>query len=118
MLAAEEDAGQVDVLDPPPGLERGLERREVVRRRDPRVVEEPVDPPALLAHARVERAHLVLIGDVGGDRRIAGRVLAQVNPRDRRALGLEQPHRLGADPSGGARDHAHLAVEPTHQVVA
>ena len=47
VLAAEEDAAQVDVLDPLEDLERRIEDRSVLGRVDPGVVEEDVDPAEL-----------------------------------------------------------------------
>ena len=71
VLAAEEDAAQVDVLDPLPGLERGVEHRGVVGRVDAGVVEEHVDAAHLLARLAVHVADLLLVGDVGRDRQLA-----------------------------------------------
>jgi len=68
-LAAQVDAGQVDLLDPPPGLQVGVEDRVVLGRADARVVERDVDRPVGLLGGPEERVHLVLVGDVDPDER-------------------------------------------------
>jgi hypothetical protein len=116
VLAAEEDRGEIDLLHPPPCLEAGVQDRGVVGRGDPRVVEEHVDAPEALAHLLVHRAHRRVVGDVGGQRQVARRAVAQVHARDARALAAEGLDRGGADPAHRARDDAHLALEPArHQ---
>ncbi len=42
------------------------------------------------AHARVQLGDLVLVGDVAGEREVAGRVVAQVDADDGRALLLKR----------------------------
>ena len=115
VLAAQEDRPQVHVLDPLPGLERGLDRRGVVVGIDARVVHQDVDAAELLSRARVHLTHLVLVGHVDLHPDLAHLRLVQVGGHDARALGLEHPRGLGPDAAGGAGDHAHLAVEPSHQ---
>jgi GMP synthase-like glutamine amidotransferase len=116
VLAAEEDPAQVDVLDPLPGLERGVEDRLVVGRVDPGVVHQDVDPAHLLADPGVGVADLVLVGDVGLDRELALGLGLEVDADDARALGREQPRRLGADPARGAGDDADPVLQTSsHQ---
>ena len=66
-LAAEVDRGQVDLLDPAPGVEPGVEDRVVVRRRDPGVVERDVDPAVRLVRLRVDPLVVLRAGDVRRD---------------------------------------------------
>ena len=117
MLAAEEDAAHVDVLDTLPGLEWLLEDRGVVAGVDAGVVEEHVDASELVADALVHVGDLALVGDVDLQRQVADRAGADVGAGDLRSLGHEQPRRLGADAAGRSRDHADLALEPScHQL--
>jgi hypothetical protein len=113
VLAAEEDRLEVHVLDPLPGLERGVEHRRVVCRRDPGVVEEHVDVPELLARLCVHARHLVRVRHVGLQRQVGVAVRAEVDPYHGRALRAEERSRLGADAAGRARHHTHLPVEPS-----
>ena len=112
VLATEKDAAQVGRLHPLPGLEPGLEHRRVVGRRDPGVVEQHVDPPKLLARARVHVDHLLLVGDVDLERQLAGRAGQHVGADDRGALASEQLSGNCADAAACAGDHANLALEP------
>jgi hypothetical protein len=115
VLAAEEDALEVDVLDPLPRLHRRVQHRGVVGRADPRVVEEDVDAAELVLRPGVHVPDLVGVRDVGLDRQVALRPRVEVDADDARALSLEQPGGPGADPARRAGDHADLAVEPPHQ---
>ena len=54
-----------------------------------------------------------LLGDVDGERQVAGRALEQVDADHLRALARERLDRRGADAAGRTRDHAHLALEAT-----
>src|SRR6202034_2970799 len=72
MLAAQVDRGEVDLLDPAPGVDAGGQDRAVLRGGDARVVERDVDAPVPLRHRLVEPLHVVLVGHVGGDERAAG----------------------------------------------
>jgi hypothetical protein len=115
VLAAEEHRAHVHVLDPLPRLQRGVEHGLVVAGVDARVVEEHVDAAELLPRRLVHRLDLPLVGHVGDDRQVPDRVLDQVHAHDRGALLAEQPRGLRADAARGARDHADLAVQPSHQ---
>ena len=116
MLAAEEDRLQVHVLDALPGLERGVQYRDVVVGADPGVVEEDVDPAHLLRRPRVHLADGVLVGDVGLQSQLALGALGQVHSHDASALLGKYASRLGPDAAGGPRDHADLPVKPAgHQ---
>ena len=66
-LAAQVDAGQVDLLHPAPGVELGVQDRVVVRRRDPGVVERDVDAAVGLLRRREQEVDLLLVGDVALD---------------------------------------------------
>jgi hypothetical protein len=69
----------------------------------------------LLAHLRVEVAHRVLVGDVAGQRQVAGGVAVEVDAHHGGALAREQLGAGGADAALGAGDDAHLAVQAAHQ---
>jgi hypothetical protein len=115
VLAAQEDGLRVDVLHALPGVERCVEHRRVVVGGDAGVVEEHVEPPVLLACARVHVADRLVVRHVGGEREVhAFDVAVQVDAHDRRPLVAEARGRHRPDAAGGARDHAHLAVEPAH----
>ena len=118
VLAAEEDRLQVDVLHPLPRLLGGVEDGGVVGGGDAGVVEQHVDRPELRAHARVQLADLVLVGDVDREREVAGRVVGEVDADDGGALVLEALDARRADPARGAGDDADLAREPAHAPVA
>ena len=74
--------------------------------------------PYSVAHARVELADRVLVGDVAGEREVARRVVGEVDADDGRALVLEALDGRRADPARGAGDDADLAREPAHAPVA
>ena len=81
-------------------------------------------PPKRSAVARQHRGDALLVGDVDRDReRLAGTsatVSSAASPSTSAtqtfapSLG-EEERRLAAHPAAGARDHADLAVEPSHQ---
>jgi hypothetical protein len=113
VLAAEEDAAQVDVLDALPGLEVGLQDRAVVGGVDAGVVHQHVDATELLAGLGEGGADLLLVGDVGSDRQRPDRLLGvEVDADDRGTLGGEEARRGGADPARGPGDHADLVLQP------
>ena len=68
-LAAQVDAGQVDLLHPPPGVEVGVEDRVVLRRGDAGVVEGDVDRAVGVLAPSEQRVDLLLVGDVDVDER-------------------------------------------------
>ena len=125
VLAAEEDALRVDVLHSLPRLDRRVEHRAVVGRRDARVVVEHVDTAEALGGLCRHRANAILVGDVHPDReRLAGTerdrflcgVEVDVGDADASPLRREDDGRLTAHTAAGSRDHANLAVEPAaHQ---
>jgi hypothetical protein len=117
VLAAEEDRLQVDVLHALPRLVAGREHGGVVVGGDAGVVEQHVDVPVLRAHLRIERADRVLVGDVARQREVAGGVRVEVDADHGRALAREEPRGGCTDAALGAGDHAHLAVEASHQPV-
>ena len=123
MLAAQVHAARVHRLHALPCLEAGLEDRGVVGGGDAGVVVEHVDAAEALDCGCVQRLHRRLVRDVHLHREaadLAGDLLrggaVDVGNRDLRALFGEAGSRVGAHPAAGARDHAHLALEPTgHQ---
>jgi hypothetical protein len=117
VLAAQEDAERVHVLHALPGVDRSLDDRGVVGRVDSRVVEENVDAAELVAHPRVHRLDLALVGDVAGKPQLALGVVADVDSDDPGALGGEHPRGDRPDPTGGAGDHAHPSLEPPCHVI-
>ena len=92
VLAAEEHALEVDVLDALPGLERGVEHRRVVGRRDPGVVEEHVDP-AELARARAYMSRPACSSVTSTSSARSPGAGEQVDADDRRALALRRARR-------------------------
>src|SRR5262245_47003219 len=113
VLAAEEDASKIDVLNALPGIERSLERGGVVGGADPGVVEENVDAPELLPDLRVEVLDLVLVGDIRLDRQLTLRARVEVHHHEPPTLFVEDPRRLGPDAAGGTCDHAYLPLQPS-----
>jgi hypothetical protein len=75
VLAAQEDRREVDVLHPAPGLERRVEDRGVIGRRDAGVVEQHVDVAIGVARPRVRRPDLLGVGDVGLHEQVTRSVL-------------------------------------------
>ena len=116
VLAAEEDALEVGVLDALPGGQRGLQDRVVVGRGDPRIVEQHVDLAEFVANPLVERDHRLLIGEVALERQLSDGMLEQVDADDAGALGRESVGGGKPDASGSAGDHAHLSVKATHVI--
>jgi hypothetical protein len=114
VLAAQEHAAQVGGLHALPGLQAGLEDRGVVVGGDSGVVEQHVDASQLAAHAGVQLGDRRLVGDVGGQRQLAHPVLEQVDADHPSPLAREHFRRGAPDPTGGARDDAHLPREPAH----
>ena len=72
-LAAEVDAGQVDLLHPPPRVEVGVEDRVVLGRRDAGVVERDVDRAVGVLRGREQRVDLRPCRSRRRARRSAGR---------------------------------------------
>jgi hypothetical protein len=114
VLAAQEDRAQVDRLDALPDVELGGDHRAVVGRRDAGVVEKDVDSPVRFAGVAVHRGDLLLVGDVGRQCEVDLLHVLQVDADHGRALLAKQPARRRADAARGARDDAHLALEPAH----
>ena len=120
VLAAEEDALRVDVLDALPRLDARVENGRVVARRDAGVVVEDVDAAEALGGRGAHRAHVVLVGDVHAEReriaraqrdRLLGERDVEVGDADLRALGREHDRRLATHAAAGSRDDADLPVE-------
>ena len=116
MLAAQKDAREVDVLHALPRLQVGLERRAVVGRRDPRVVEQHVEAPEGVHDVVEHLDHAALVRDVDLQRELARRVLVQIHTAHARALAREQLSGRGADAPRGAGDEADLPVEAAAHV--
>ena len=75
MLAAEEDAGQVDVEHPAPDREVGGQHRDVPGEEDAGVVDENVHAAVARLDRRVELRDALLVRDVDGEGlRLAARV--------------------------------------------
>ena len=83
MLAAEENARQVRFLDPPEGRERGLEHGGVLGRGDAGVVEQHVDATPRLTGLVQGVGDLLLVGQVGPQRDLGGRLGRDVDPDHR-----------------------------------
>ena len=119
-LAAQVDAGEVDLLHPAPGVEVGVEDRVVVGRADPGVVERDVDRAVGVLGGPEQRVDLLLVGDV--DVGVGPRVA--VLGRERRAAGVvdvadDHPGALGdealdggqADAGAPAGDHRDAVLD-------
>ncbi len=128
MLAAEEDALRVHVLDALPDLDGCVDDGGVVAGRDAGVVVEDVDSAESLRRGPHHPRHLALVGHVhpDGERRALGaetdRLLGcreiHVGDADTRAFGGEDLRGDAAHPAAGAGDHARLPVEAAHQARA
>ena len=104
LLRAQERAGQVDVDDALPLLERQVLDRDG-RRADARVVEQDVEPAERRVDAREKRPHRQRIGDVGrhgervrrhrarGGNRLFEGLLAPAGQRDRDSHAAGRPAR-------------------------
>ena len=123
MLAAEEDALRVHVLDPLPRLHARVEHRAVVAGRDAGVVVENVDAAEALGGRAVHRGDVLLRGDVAAERDyvalgVVGGLLDESLVDVRRAhqgpLAGEEQRGLAAHAAPRAGDHADLSVEPSH----
>src|ERR687887_811695 len=125
MPAAEVDALRIHVEHAVPGARLGLQDRGIVRRHDPSVVVEHIDPAVALRRGGVHRLDTGRIGDVdlleerlsAGSRRLLTGLGADVRDAYRRPFRGEQERGLPPDPAGGAGDDDDLAVEPAHQSV-
>src|SRR5206468_1616701 len=120
--AAEVDAGQVDLLHAPPGVQLRLEDGPVLRRADPRVVHGDVDAAVMLEGERVHPQVVVGVGDVGPHVQAAdgvGDVLApdEVHDDDLRTFGGEPAAHGRADPAAATGDDRDPAVEAVHSGV-
>jgi hypothetical protein len=116
VLAAQEDAAQVDLLHALPDLERGVEHRAVVGRVDAGVVEQHVDAAEAPVRLAVHGGDGLLVADIGHDRQVHAADVGQVDAHDPSALLGEAQRDIGADPAGGAGDDANLVLEATrHQ---
>ena len=120
VLAAEEDALRVHVLDALPRLDGRVEDGRVVGRRDAGVVVEHVDAAEALGRGGLSsprrpppprRSPGTRTPRPGRARPSPPRAPVDVGDADLRALRGEDERRLAAHPPPGARDHAHLAVQ-------
>ncbi len=120
-LAAQVDAGQVDLLHPAPGVEVGVEDRVVLGRGDAGVVERDVDRAVGVLRGPEQRVDLVLVGDVDVHVRRAAELgrdlgaarVVEVADDDLGALLDEPPHRRQPDAGASAGDDRDLAVQPS-----
>ena len=87
-LAAQVDRRQVDLLDPLPGVDAGVEDGVVIGRADPGVVAADVDPPEALGHRLVQGL------DRGGGRHVH----LDEHAVDRLPPGLRRRPRRGRPP--------------------
>ncbi len=118
VLAAQVDAGEVDLLDALPGVQAGGEDGVVVGRGDARVVEGDVEPAVLVDGPLEERAHRLLVGDVGLDEQAAD-LVGGLGPGLGVEVDADHLGALGGEPAGGgqadaaarAGDDGHPAVE-------
>ena len=125
VLAAEEDALRVHVLDALPDLHRCLQNGRVLVGRDAGVVVQDVDPTKPIgggAHHRLDRP---FVGNVDRERecrtiwaeanRFRGRSLVDVGDAHARALRGEHLGRHASHAAARPGDDACLPVEPAHQ---
>ncbi len=110
-LAAQVDGGEVDLLDPLPGLQAGLQDGVVVGRGDAGVVEGDVDAAVGVVRRLEQRLDLLGVGDVDLDEEPADLVgggfaagFVDVGADDLRALGGEAAGGGEADAAAGSGD--------------
>ncbi|BFO20053.1 hypothetical protein SHKM778_64410 [Streptomyces sp. KM77-8] len=118
-LAAQEDGGEVDLLDALPGVEPRLQDGVVVGRGDPGVVEGDVDAAVGVPGGPEQCLDLLGVGDVDVHEEAAGLLggglaayLVHVRADDVRALGGEPAGGGEADAAAGSGDHGGTAGEP------
>ena len=114
VLAGQEDAGQVRVLDPAPGLQAGVQRRTVAGIHQPHVVVDDVEPAVLPHDLLIHRLDLRLVGQIGLHREPADRMLDLVDANHHATLAREPPGDRPADHAPGPVDHADPARKPVH----
>jgi hypothetical protein len=126
-LAAQEHAGEVDLLDPAPGVEVGVEDRVVLRRGDAGVVERDVHGAVGVLGGPEERVDLLLVGHVDLDVRrevrpaeladeLVPALLGDVADDDLRPLLDEPLDGRQSDPGATSRDDGHLALDASCHV--
>ena len=121
-LAAEEHAGQVDLLHPSPGAGLDVEHRPVVGWADAGGVHGDVHAPEPLDGERVQPLVRVGVADVGGHGDaldLAGERLGAGDIRDDhpRAFGGEAAADGCADPAGTAGDDGDAPLQTDHSRV-
>jgi hypothetical protein len=116
VLAAQEHAAHVHVLDPLPGLDGRVQHAHVLGRVDAGVVDQHVHAAELLLRAPVHAGHLLLVGHVGADVQVAGVALVQVDAHHGGPVLTEHARHLGTDAGSGAGDNADLPFEPAAHV--
>jgi hypothetical protein len=124
-LAAEVDAGEVDLLHAPPRLDAGVEDRVVVGWRDAGVVEGDVDRPVRRHGLLDQRPHLLGVGHVAAHvpaadllgQRCPG-LVGQVGDDDRRALLGEPAYRRGPDAADASGDDRDAVLQASRHLVS
>ena len=118
-LAAQVDRGQVDLLDPAPGVQAGVQDRVVVGRGDPGVVERHVHRSEGDVCRAEGRGHVIRRRHVGVHEQAArlrrGLLPGRVVDVDRdhvRAVRREPPRGGQPDPAAGPGDDDGPALEP------
>jgi hypothetical protein len=114
MLAAEEDARDVDGHHPVPRFQVRVQDRPIAVGHDPGVVEHDVDPAELACHPVIDPDDAGLVDEVRAHEQVAVDVTLEVDADDRRPLAPEHIHGGAPDRSGRASDHTDLAFEMTH----
>ena len=119
-LTAKVDGGEIDLLDPSPGVKAGREYGVVLGRRNASIIESNVDAPVRLVSHAVHSLDVANVADVGADgqpvdffgSRLGG-VVVYVCYDDARAFHRQAAHRGQADTTTAAGDDRNLSFEAT-----